>query len=688
MPANEAIRRIRHIFSAEGADKVVAAHERVAQSQREIAAASSSTEKATLSLDRQFANIERRYNATIRAQQDYERVQRQVNTAVAQNPELQQRANSVLALAEQRYRALAAANDNFTAAQRRGVAASQASVAAYERIGRSLSLIKGLLLGQLIGSAIGGAVDILTGKKFVEATAEQDKVLAQLQARLASTGHAAGLSAEELTKLASELQRTTTYGDEAVISAEALLLSFTRIGRDIFPDATRAVLDMATAMDQDLRSTVIQVGKALNDPIKGIDALRRVGVAFTELQKETIKTLVETGRAADAQRLILKELQAEFGGSAVAARDTLGGALQGLKNAFGDLFEVENAGVLKQAIEDLTSALQSDAFSGFAQRVRTSIVEALATAITYVRRFASALEALYNFDFTKIGSLAGRPQHEQDLILGVGSKMTAETDVSSFYNLPKPRPHRQAPVDFGLGSDTISKARAGEDTARRLAEQRRTALEKVQQESEALLRYGDNSKAAALAQAELAKYREKNLKVTPDLEGEIRGWAEQVARVQEFNEALKKVKSELTDMAVTFVQGLAHGEKAADLLNKAITRLSDKLLEMATRKLVEQALGSLLGGIGGAGSAGGGLIASIFASAHTGGVVGELSSSRVAHTSVFAGAHRYHTGGLAGDEVPVIARRGEGQVLRRSRGYPEPSAQAWHSNDHAYGTCE
>ena len=45
MPANEAIRRIRHVFSAEGADKVVAAHERVAQSQREIVAASSSTEK-------------------------------------------------------------------------------------------------------------------------------------------------------------------------------------------------------------------------------------------------------------------------------------------------------------------------------------------------------------------------------------------------------------------------------------------------------------------------------------------------------------------------------------------------------------------------------------------------------------------------------------------------------------------
>jgi DNA repair exonuclease SbcCD ATPase subunit len=196
MPANEAIRRIRHVFSAEGADKVVTAHERVAQSQREIVAASSATEKATFSLDRQFANIERRYNATVRAQQDYERVQRQVNAAVAQNPELQQRANSVLALAEQRYRAVAAANDNFTAAQRRNIAETQRSVGSLERLGRAFGFIRGLFVGQVIGSAIGGAVDILSGKKFIEATIEQEKALAQLQARLASTGGAAGMSSE------------------------------------------------------------------------------------------------------------------------------------------------------------------------------------------------------------------------------------------------------------------------------------------------------------------------------------------------------------------------------------------------------------------------------------------------------------------------------------------------------------
>lgn len=117
--ATEAIRRIRQVFSVEGADAVVAANQRVAQSQQGIAATSTSTERATLSLDRQFASIERRYNATVRAQQDYERVQRQVNAAVAQNPALTQRAAVVLDEVNKRYQAqvaaargAASANDN------------------------------------------------------------------------------------------------------------------------------------------------------------------------------------------------------------------------------------------------------------------------------------------------------------------------------------------------------------------------------------------------------------------------------------------------------------------------------------------------------------------------------------------------------------------------------------------------
>ena len=239
----------------------------------------------------------------------------------------------------------------------------------------------------------------------IKNTMEQERVTKQLEATLKSTGGSAGYASQELLDMASALQTVTTYGDEAIIPAESLLLTFTKIGRDVFPDALESVLNVATAMGTDLKTAALQVGKALNDPEKGIAALTRSGIQFTKDQQEVIKALSETGRVADAQRIILAELENQFGGSARAARDTLGGAVLGLKNAFGDLFEgsggnVQNA---KQAIEDLTKALSDPKVKqAFAEivtgvlNVTTAIVQALPELTSFTNWVAESLAAAFN----------------------------------------------------------------------------------------------------------------------------------------------------------------------------------------------------------------------------------------------------------------------------------------------------
>ncbi|MEH2508696.1 hypothetical protein V1291_000050 [Nitrobacteraceae bacterium AZCC 1564] len=113
--AQEAVRRLTIQSSVQGVDTSTAQLERLADAQNDVAVASSNTEKATLSLESRFAAIERRYNTQVRAQQDYEKVQRQVNAAVAQNPALQDRANAILTAASERYKQLTSvANDNTT----------------------------------------------------------------------------------------------------------------------------------------------------------------------------------------------------------------------------------------------------------------------------------------------------------------------------------------------------------------------------------------------------------------------------------------------------------------------------------------------------------------------------------------------------------------------------------------------
>lgn len=185
---------------------------------------------------------------------------------------------------------------------------------------------------------------------------------AQLGAVLKSTGGAAGQTMQSLDRMATALERTTTFGDEAVKSAQGLLLTFTAIKGGAFEQATKTVLDMATAMgggEGGLKAASIQVGKALQDPIKGLTALRKVGVNFTDAQRDQIKVMVEGGRAAEAQAMILKELQVEFGGSAEAARKTLGGAIAFLNNQLGNFFEVSEtgSGVFISAINSMGEAV-------------------------------------------------------------------------------------------------------------------------------------------------------------------------------------------------------------------------------------------------------------------------------------------------------------------------------------------
>jgi phage-related minor tail protein len=205
-------------------------------------------------------------------------------------------------------------------------------------------------------------------RKSISETIEAQNAMAQLSAAVKSTGGAAGLSVKQLDDLSVSIQRTSTFSDEAAKSAESVLLTFDKIKGDQFKEATQAVADLATRMGGDLKGAALQVGKALQDPEQGLTALRRAGVSFNDAQTATIKKLFATGQEAEAQRLILAELRKEFGGSAEAARNTLGGALTGLKNIFGDLFEQTEANTSStiKFINWITRALE--AWNKFANR--------------------------------------------------------------------------------------------------------------------------------------------------------------------------------------------------------------------------------------------------------------------------------------------------------------------------------
>lgn len=152
---------------------------------------------------------------------------------------------------------------------------------------------------------------------------EMDDAADQLGAVIKSTGGAAGVTRQEALLLGAQLQDLTGITRATIVGGENILLTFTNIGGQVFPRVTKAALDLSVAMKQDMKSSAVQLGKALNDPVEGITALTRVGVTFTQSQKDMIKAMVEAGNIAGAQGVILTEIEKEFGGSAAAAADPI-----------------------------------------------------------------------------------------------------------------------------------------------------------------------------------------------------------------------------------------------------------------------------------------------------------------------------------------------------------------------------
>lgn len=238
-----------------------------------------------------------------------------------------------------------------------------------------------------IGATVATGAVIAFGVSAVKSFQESELAVTQLNAVLKSTNGIAGVTADMANDLAKSFQKTTRFSDEMVLSAENMLLTFTNIGKDVFPETTEAVLDMATAMGTDLKSTAIQVGKALQDPIEGVTALQRVGVRLTEQQKKQVEAMVKAGKTAEAQKIILKELQTEFGGSAKMAGTTFAGQIDILKNKFDDLKEAVGETLVKSLtplMAKLSKFVDSDEFKKWLEDVTKWMTDKLPIAIDYI----------------------------------------------------------------------------------------------------------------------------------------------------------------------------------------------------------------------------------------------------------------------------------------------------------------
>ena len=202
-----------------------------------------------------------------------------------------------------------------------------------------------------VGAATAGVVGagiVLAklSKDSIGEAREAQKVGAITRREIKATGGVANISARQVGRLTSAISRKVGIDDEAIQSGANLLLTFKNVhnevgrGNDIFGQATRAAVDLSAGGYGSIESASKMLGKALNDPLKGITALSKGGVTFSEQQTDQITNLVEQNDLLDAQKIILGEVQSQVGGVARAqatwgdkAKVSIGNIEEGLGTA-------------------------------------------------------------------------------------------------------------------------------------------------------------------------------------------------------------------------------------------------------------------------------------------------------------------------------------------------------------------
>jgi hypothetical protein len=191
--------------------------------------------------------------------------------------------------------------------------------------------------------AITGAVNILS--RSLRVLGERQADAAALENGLRKIGGTRS-DLRKLQEVADQLGKQTLFNQEDFDRGFALLTSFQSIAIGSYERVAKAAADVAQVTKQDVNSSLLQLAKALQDPEKGLTALARSGTQFSESQKDVIKSLVETGKQAEAQDYILREIEKQYGNAAAAAGSAgYAGAVDSLQESFRDFQERLATGV-------------------------------------------------------------------------------------------------------------------------------------------------------------------------------------------------------------------------------------------------------------------------------------------------------------------------------------------------------
>ena len=214
---------------------------------------------------------------------------------------------------------------------------------------QGISSIKtGLTAAGVVAAAVYVTIKkvVSTAQEYVELYAAQAKAEASVAAAIRATGQEAEFTIGNLREQASALQAVTVYGDETILTLQQLMVQTGKIGSDIMPAATEAALDMSAALGTGIQENAKKLARALADPEAGITLLKESMINFSPEQQKMIKNFVEQGNTVSAQKVILDQLSASYGGLARAQASVSTAKIEQISNLMGDIKEGLGQGII------------------------------------------------------------------------------------------------------------------------------------------------------------------------------------------------------------------------------------------------------------------------------------------------------------------------------------------------------
>ena len=261
-----------------------------------------------------------------------------------------------------------------------------------------VTALKGMVMGAVGAEAIMGGQQLFTA--LITQAGAASKATKVVTEAIKTTGGGAGITAEQIDKMARAQARATGIDKTAIQQSDALLLRYTGIknaagaNNAIFDRTSQAALDMTAALnkgvvtEEGLTSTTKLLGKALEDPAKAAGVLRKSGIDLSKAQQDQIKTFEKNNDTLGAQKVVLDAVNASYGGT--AANVASGGAK------------------MKASLQELEATLGKVLLPLFSSLIKVlgQVLDAIAPMAEWFGRGGTAATILKDVIFGLIGAIA------------------------------------------------------------------------------------------------------------------------------------------------------------------------------------------------------------------------------------------------------------------------------------------